>query len=276
MFYFSMSVKRRIYRNSKSQPNHNQNHNQSYNPNLNPLRRLSCRMVLSEREDLDMMLEFASLCRHGDNHALAERMLQSSFRAVSAAGGGGSLSQFSQPPASSEEVCMEYRVRFAMLKQRWAVGQQASALAGLDSLIRSLVPTGNEPRATADARTHHDCLLRLGEWKVAMVGPGMSVDPSTRKDVMGLFSRATLILPSSYRAWHQWGLCNYRAIEEARGNNARGHHRVAKPSETAGTGWDADGARSSMRSSSSSSAGGSSSSPRSPQHGHRVSRQVCV
>lgn len=56
------------------------------------------RMVLNEREDFSMMLEFASLCRHGGNHALAERVLSNSGRAL---GGGGVPTQ--------EEVCKEGR-----------------------------------------------------------------------------------------------------------------------------------------------------------------------
>jgi hypothetical protein len=66
-----------------------------------------------------------------------------------------------------------------------------------------------------------DCLLKLGEWKIAMVEPGEVVDRSTRREVLALYGRATLVDPQSYRAWHQWGLSNYRAIEEARGSTGR-------------------------------------------------------
>jgi FKBP12-rapamycin complex-associated protein len=201
------------------------------------------RMVLNEREDLDTWLEFASLCRHGGNHDLAERVLQMTQKAMAASlggtmappasstdylsngnasgGGGGSMSYSLSNPdlaggggQSPEDSSMEFRIRFAMLKQKWAVGAQEQALGGLDSLLRSL---GRDSNRSTDAATHHDCLLKLGEWKMAMVDPGQPVDPNTRRDVLALYSRATLVLPSSYRAWHQWGLSNYRAIEEARG-----------------------------------------------------------
>lgn len=66
-----------------------------------------------------------------------------------------------------------------------------------------------------------DCLLKLGEWKIAMVEPGEVVDRSTRREVLALYGRATLVDSQSYRAWHQWGLSNYRAIEEARGSTGR-------------------------------------------------------
>ena len=54
-----------------------------------------------------------------------------------------------------------------------------------------------------------------------MVEPGEVVDRSTRREVLALYGRATLVDSQSYRAWHQWGLSNYRAIEEARGSTGR-------------------------------------------------------
>ena len=47
------------------------------------------RMVLSEREDLDTWLEFASLCRNGGNTALAERVLNMTQRFATGGGGSG-------------------------------------------------------------------------------------------------------------------------------------------------------------------------------------------
>ena len=43
-----------------------------------------------------------------------------------------------------------------------------------------------------------------------MVEPGEVVDRSTRREVLALYGRATLVDSQSYRAWHQWGLSNYR------------------------------------------------------------------
>jgi tetratricopeptide (TPR) repeat protein len=87
------------------------------------------RMVLSEREDLDTWLEFASLCRNGGNTALAERVLNMSQKSASIAGGGGL--------GDETNASMDRRVRFALLKQQWAVSDRKPALMGLDALIRS-------------------------------------------------------------------------------------------------------------------------------------------
>ena len=87
------------------------------------------RMVLSEREDLDTWLEFASLCRNGGNTALAERVLNMSQKSASITGGGGL--------GDETNASMDRRVRFALLKQQWAVSDRKPALMGLDALIRS-------------------------------------------------------------------------------------------------------------------------------------------
>ena len=34
------------------------------------------------------------------------------------------------------------------------------------------------------------------------------------REILDLYSKATTVDPSSYQAFHQWGLCNYRAIKE--------------------------------------------------------------
>ena len=91
------------------------------------------RMVLSEREDLDTWLEFASLCRNGGNTALAERVLNMSQRSPTNAGNSNSHNSLSDEANAS----MDRRVKFALLKQQWAVSDRKPALNGLDALIRS-------------------------------------------------------------------------------------------------------------------------------------------
>ena len=87
---------------------------------------------------------------------------------------------------------MERRIKFALLKQQWAVRDRKAALAGLESLIRSASNSWGASatasgrggdRATSDAAVYLDCLLKLGEWKVATIEPGEQVDRNTRKEV---------------------------------------------------------------------------------------------
>ncbi len=48
-----------------------------------------------------------------------------------------------------------------------------------------------------------------------------------------MYSAATTIDPHSYMAWHQWGLCNVRALEEAKAASSSGS--VSRSVSRAGT-----------------------------------------
>lgn len=158
------------------------------------------RMVLNYQDAFDTWLEFATLCRHGGNNALAEKVLSMSK----------DLLTDKSKATTADEQNMSTRIRFALLKQDWITPlKKQDCIASLEELIR-LNPSG-------DTATILDCLLKLGEWKVSIVEPGMSIEKSTRRDVLALYGRATMLNPQSYRAWHEWGLSNYRAIEESRG-----------------------------------------------------------
>jgi phosphatidylinositol kinase/protein kinase (PI-3 family) len=208
------------------------------------------RLVLHEREDLDMWLELASLCRNTGNLKLSERILTMSSNMLS--------SSISNTTAAAQEL-MERKVRLALLEQQWTMGDRLDALVGLDSLIKQSVGDSSPGRYAGDQRGQYNeedanvqlnCILKLGQWKLSMIEPGASVDPNTRREVLQLYHRATMVDPNSYSAWHQWGLSNYRAIEEARGKTGRfvnprhsigsllyspssGHHRSLPPPPSA-------------------------------------------
>eukprot|EP00605_Chrysophyceae_sp_TOSAG23-4_P001470 GSChrysophyteH1.ASY1.ANO1.1606.1 assembled CDS len=159
------------------------------------------RMVLNFQENFDTWIEFATLCRHCGNNALAERVLGMSHSLLEQKGEAEGI--------SSVETKMRDTMRLAMLKQDWENPlKRGQCVVLLEDLIKKLSQT-----------THNDvlleCLLKLGEWKLSLVEPGIVIDKSTRRDVLALYGRATMVEPQSYRAWHQWGLSNYRAIEEA-------------------------------------------------------------
>ena len=79
---------------------------------------------------------------------------------------------------------MHVRIRFAILKQQWSVGKKIGALEGLENLISSVGSgsIGKSPNASstnlssdfsssasmqAYTQSFLNCLLKLGEWKVA-------------------------------------------------------------------------------------------------------------
>lgn len=185
------------------------------------------RMVLNEIEDLETWLDFVSLCRNNGNKALAERVLKMSHHAAFL----GDLSDFnfgrtlspadlSSNPAEGGSPYVDRRIKFAILKQRWSTGERHAALHGLEELIRgsNIAQVSTSQSSTS---SYLRCLLKLGEWKVQILGPGVLVDRHTRHDVLEIYNLATNVDPSNYRAWHQWGLSNYHAVEETKssGNN---------------------------------------------------------
>jgi FKBP12-rapamycin complex-associated protein len=116
---------------------------------------------------------------------------------------------------NTDEIVMNRRIKFAMLKQEWSIGKKLQALQGLEILIRTSLSSDNAS-STVDTQSYLSCLLKLGEWKIAILEPGLSVDSGTRAEVLNIFSKSTIVDPNSYRAWHQWGLSNYRAVEESK------------------------------------------------------------
>lgn len=164
------------------------------------------RLVLHEREDLDMWLEFASICRNTGNVKLSERILNISMKMLST----GDSSVHSPNSRLFQEI-MERKLKYAMLKQQWTIGERPKALQGLDNLIRMMSNNGNmspiagpiDPLYREDASVQLNCILKLGQWKLAMIEPGVPVDANTRKEVLKLYHRATIVDPTNYIAWHE-------------------------------------------------------------------------
>jgi FAT domain len=173
------------------------------------------RMVLNEREDLDTWLEFASLCGQGGNYKLAEKILDMNSSMKDRL--KYPLATLIESGNDVSEVSMDRRIQYAKLQQQWLSNtDRRAALKGLESLLRSMTGSAETNMTFSDAEVHRDCLLRLGKWKLQLLEAGAPVDPITRNEVLELFSQATVVDPENYRAWHEFGLSNFRAVEEAR------------------------------------------------------------
>ena len=73
----------------------------------------------------------------------------------------------------------------------------------------SFFPDGGFSGATpreGDSWIHLECLLKLGQWKLAVIEPGQLVTRSQRQEVLELYQRAINVNNKSYRAWHEWAL----------------------------------------------------------------------
>ena len=159
------------------------------------------RLVLSEREDIDTWLEFASLCGQGGNYKLAERILNISPDGRARTGSTG-VAMLVESGGDVSELSMERRIQFARLQQQWSSSHQRyDAIKGLEKLLKSLGSTAEA--SYNDTDLHRDCLLKLGRWKLMAVEVGVPVDPATRREVLELYGQATAVDPSSYKAWHE-------------------------------------------------------------------------
>lgn len=188
-------------------------------------------LVTAPRENLDMSIKFANLCRKSNRMALAERSLASLETVISDANGTRTLS----PP----------EVTYARLKFSWANGHQAEALDMLreftadlsDDLSKynTLMVSQNEHHGMngvngmADS-SHPDAIglrerigdvakfrrllsksyLRLGEWQTAQQKGDWRAEYV--REVLSAYSAATQYNRDSYKAWHSWALANFEVV----------------------------------------------------------------
>lgn len=189
-------------------------------------------LVTAPRENLDMSIKFANLCRKSNRMALAERSLASLETVISDANGTRTIS----PP----------EVTYARLKFSWANGHQTEALEMLreftadlsDDLSKynTLMVSQNEhhhgmngvngmadpshPEAIGlrerigDVAKFRKLLsksyLRLGEWQTALQKGDWRAEYV--REVLGAYSAATQYNRDSYKAWHSWALANFEVV----------------------------------------------------------------
>lgn len=206
------------------------------------------RMLISSKEDYDTWLEFEALCRHSGSVSLAKKVLATAQEGTRVPGGmygiGVDVKRFSfgdvshgampdgrpmlSPSTSTSSVpsmgggiggsfplsaeltaaAIDARFSYARQRQEWYVGRRTEAVQELERLLETIPPN--------DTQLKVRCLLKLGQWKLAIAGPGENVDMRTRDEVLQLYHRATVLDPNSYRAWHEFALANYRGSQEMR------------------------------------------------------------
>lgn len=186
-------------------------------------------LVISPRENVDMWIKFANLCRKSNRMGLAERSL-SSLESV-----------------DSPENGIPPEVTYARLKFDWASGRQGEALQALKEFTLSLtedfgrynsvlathgghdsdssiVVNGTSDMAQPDlalakqnipdskkfrrllAKSH----LKQGEWQTVLQRGDWKSEGA--RDVLQAYSAATQYNRDSYKAWHAWALANFEVI----------------------------------------------------------------
>ncbi|OJD16085.1 hypothetical protein AJ78_03718 [Emergomyces pasteurianus Ep9510] len=185
-------------------------------------------LVVSPRENLDMWIKFANLCRKSNRMGLADRSLSALE--------GGEGSDHTTPP----------EVTYARLKYDWAAGRQREALQMLREFTIGLTEEFSRYNAVLVAHSEHappdrpglvngiadhpdlatarqhigdvgkfrrllaKSHLKQGEWQTALQKGDWTSEGV--RDVLNSYSAATQYNRDSYKAWHAWALTNFEVV----------------------------------------------------------------
>lgn len=185
-------------------------------------------LVLTPRDNPEIWIKFANLCRKSDRIGLAERSLASL----------GAVGDFDVNTAAPP-------VAYARLKFNWATGNQRNTLSHLKDFTSQLadqfqsfsthlaqstqgVQNGNGMDGAPDIGTQHQqrlelersarllakCYRRQGEWQAHLLrGDWTSqwAEPVV-KDIINSYHLATQYNETWYKAWHAYALANFEVV----------------------------------------------------------------
>lgn len=188
-------------------------------------------LVLTPRDNPEIWIKFANICRKSERIGLAERSLASL----------GAVSDFAASTAAPP-------VAYARLKFNWATGNQKQALVHLrdfTALLADKFQAYNAHLATGmqnghavngldlgndismqhyhkveiekQARLLAKCYRRQGEWQAHLLR-GNWTDPQAQdavKDIINSYYLATQYNESWYKAWHAYALANFEVVTGA-------------------------------------------------------------
>ncbi|CAH2355370.1 serine/threonine-protein kinase Tor2p [[Candida] railenensis] len=168
-------------------------------------------LVIKPKQDMDMWIKFANLCRKSGRLNLAEKSLNSLLEE-------GSPENPSKAPP---------QVVYAQLKYMWAKGQQKEALRHLvdfttrmsqdlglnpNDLITQPLPSegpGIPKHVEEYTKLLSRCFLKQGEWQIAL---NSNWRMETSEIILGAYLLATHFDDKWYKAWHNWALANFEVI----------------------------------------------------------------
>jgi FKBP12-rapamycin complex-associated protein len=155
-------------------------------------------MVVAPREDMDIWLKFAGLCRKSGRLRLSHKTLTKLMG--------------TEPDSEAVAAASFPRVTFAYIKQQWAAGHRAAALERLRAFGTTV--------GSVDPSLQAPVYLKLGEWQRAMLDDAL--DRDSIPAIIQSFRAAVRHDPHWYKAWHKWALINFEVIahHEQRGAGA--------------------------------------------------------
>jgi FKBP12-rapamycin complex-associated protein len=205
-------------------------------------------LVISPKENMQMCIKFANLCRKSGRMGLAEKHLKMLI------GSEESLDMM-LPFTESGEFRREGlaamksippQVNYAVLKYQWDSGKQTQALEALKMFTTEMADRldaaqmaaqgmngggdansmngnmgssngyGGHPMFTPKGMAEHTvllarCCLKQGEWQIAEKRGDWQHDHVD--DVLSSYRAATHFNPNWYKAWHAWALANFEIVQ---------------------------------------------------------------
>ncbi|KAK5740672.1 phosphatidylinositol kinase-related protein kinase tor1 [Elasticomyces elasticus] len=203
-------------------------------------------LVITPKENTEMYIKFASICRKAQRGGLAEKSLNSLLGA-----GQGSITS----PASLQKIHeAQYPVQYAVYKYLWSSGHHQGALSALKDFSgrlrseyeersaaisagtnghHSMITATNgtngvhsaqapfgpaHPPATAKEKADLDdwrmllarCYLKQGDWQIKLHDGDWESDHV--QDVLQSYNMATRYNENWYKAWHAWALANFEVV----------------------------------------------------------------
>lgn len=176
-------------------------------------------LVVKPKQDMDMWIRFANLCRKSNRMGLAEKSLNSLLE--------------EDDPEHPNSSRAPPQVVYAQLKYMWASGNNKEALKSLveftnrmsqdlnlgENIMSEPLPS-ERPGISKEIETYTKllarCYLKQGEWQIAMKPNWKQENPET---ILGSYLLATHFDKTWYKAWHNWALANFEVISMENGGN---------------------------------------------------------
>lgn len=184
-------------------------------------------LVFEPREDVDIWLKYARLCLKSGHINLASSALlrvgaQPFIRSVerdpfapipiNLGGNAGASQGFANGLLSlADSAAQDPRVAFSYIRHLWAEDREDVALKQMDYFIEALEQHG-DPTNEDLRRLRVQVYIQLGEWQMSLTEPHKQTEHAF-DHVLECLETATKLDPTNDRAWHEWALMNFRALE---------------------------------------------------------------
>lgn len=201
-------------------------------------------LVLAPKDNIDMWIKFANLCRKSGRIGLAEKSLDLLRDTTTHTKGNSTLLLNGDPGSNAVYGSTGIpEVMYAQLKYGWAVGRQQQTLQRLQTFTANLatrldtynnsngangytglfnqnsLPIANaansatgQPKLDTKSVTKllAKCYVKQGEWLTTLRNGNWESDHV--HEIIDAYAHATAYNKGWYKAWHSWALANFEVV----------------------------------------------------------------